>query len=93
MLNYFIKKSDIYVDIKRGVAAAVYEYPAGGIWYYNWIAHTWCASEYFHSTEYHSATSICGSGYEKEYKYGGEWARTEASGWGTTQVFWWRANL
>lgn len=71
-----------------GMAAAVTKYVGGGIWYYNYISHTWCCSEYFHSTLYHSATSICGSGYEKEYKNGGAWAVTEASGWGTTYVYW-----
>lgn len=71
-----------------GMAAAVTEYVGGGIWYWNYISYTWCCSEYFHSTVYHSATSICGSGYDKEYKFGGEWARTEASGWGTTYVYW-----
>ncbi|MDD5622131.1 MAG: hypothetical protein PHQ09_03075 [Actinomycetota bacterium] len=71
-----------------GVAAAVTEYVGGGVWYWNYITHIWCCSEYFHSTLYHSATSICGSGYQKVYKYGGENAVTQASGWGTTYVYW-----
>jgi len=71
-----------------GIATAVTEYVGKGIWYYNYISHQWCCSEYFHSTLYHSATSICGSGYDKEYMYGGQWAKTEAGGWGTTYVYW-----
>ncbi|MBE3115403.1 MAG: hypothetical protein IMZ59_07805 [Actinobacteria bacterium] len=71
-----------------GMAAAVTELVGGGIWVWDHVPHLWCRSYYYHATLYHSATSICGSGYDKVYKYGGAWAQTEASGFGTTYVYW-----
>jgi len=71
-----------------GMAAAVQEYVGGGLWDWAYTPHIWCRSDYWHGSVYHSATSICGSGYEKKYGVAGVWAKTTASGWGTTYVYW-----